>query len=107
MGQKQYKTKRLEFYNILKEVLGSNNVYFQPPSTIKMNYPCIVYSLNRFNKKLANNGIYIYTPGYTVSLISSEPDSEVIDKLISLPHSTFDRHYVSNNLNHYVFTIYF
>jgi len=34
---------RLELQEVLESLLGSRNVYFQPPLNLKMNYPCIIY----------------------------------------------------------------
>jgi len=30
---------RLELQNLLENILGSRNVYFQPPENLKLNYP--------------------------------------------------------------------
>ena len=35
-------TKQEKLGKALIELLGSNNVYFQPPESIKIDYPCIV-----------------------------------------------------------------
>ena len=37
-------TPRLELQDLLETVLGSQYVYFQPPATLRMRYPCIVYA---------------------------------------------------------------
>ena len=95
-------SRRTELQTLLEEILGSKNVYFQP-----MKYPAIVYSLNRIDKKSANDSSYIQKRSYTVTLIDKNPDSEFIDKISSLPLCQFDRPYKSDNLNHYVFTLYF
>ena len=42
-------SKRVDLGNKLKEILGSNNVYFQPPDNLKMVYPCIRYRLEGGN----------------------------------------------------------
>ena len=99
--------RRIEFHSLLCELLGSSNVYFQPPESIKMKYPAIVYSLNDIDTEHANNGVYLYTKQYSVTLVSKEPDSPVIDKLALLPMSMFNRSYVADNLNHTVFSIYY
>lgn len=100
-------SRRTELQTLLEEILGSKNVYFQPPDTFSMKYPAIVYSLNRIDKKSANDSSYIQKRSYTVTLIDKNPDSEFIDKISSLPLCQFDRPYKSDNLNHYVFTLYF
>ena len=48
-------SRRTELQTLLEEILGSKNVYFQPPDTVSMKYPAIVYSLNRIDKKAAND----------------------------------------------------
>ena len=98
--------RRLELHEDLCNVLGTRNVYFQPPESVKMQYPAIVYSLKDIESKFANDVAYIVTPGYEATLIVKEPDSEYVDKLLKLPYSKFDRFFRSDNLNHYRFTLY-
>jgi hypothetical protein len=98
---------RLEFEAVLKNILGSNYVYFQPPPSFKMTYPCIVYNSNGIVTKSAGNKPYLKNKRYSVSVIDSDPDSVVPDKIASLPKSYFDRHYVADNLNHDVFNVYY
>ena len=35
---------RLDLQALLEDLLGSRNVYYQPPESVKMNYPAIVYA---------------------------------------------------------------
>lgn len=97
---------RLELQTKLKELLGSKNVYYQPPASVKMEYPAIRYSKNDIIGRYADNGIYHKTTRYEVIVIDKRPDNKIIDKLLDLPHCSYDRHYTSDNLNHDVFTIY-
>lgn len=99
--------KRIEFHDILKSTLNSSNVYFQPPETIKMNYPAIVYSLSNLRNMYADNLVYIQKKAYNVILIEKNPDSETIEKLSKLPYSNFNTSYVADNLYHYSYTIYY
>ena len=46
---------RLELHEEFCNILGSRSVYFQPPASIKLNYPCIVYSISSVNKQDAND----------------------------------------------------
>lgn len=98
---------RLELHEILCEILGSRNVYFQPPENVKMKYDAIVYSLNDIDIKHANDKKYMNTKRYSVTAISKNPDSPLQDVLLTLPYCEFDRFYPSDNLNHWVFTVYF
>ena len=99
-------TSRLELHAMLVEILGSKNVYFQPPSTIKMSYPAIVYSLGNIENRRADNSVYNTNKYYELTLVTSNPDDETVNKLNGLSMCSFDRFYTSDNLNHYVFTIY-
>ena len=89
-----------------EEILGSRNVYFQPPSSVKMQYPAIVYSRKAMSNTFADNSLYKSMTTYEVILIDKKPDSEYIEKLMRLPYCGYDRHYEADNLNHDVFTIY-
>lgn len=97
---------RLELRAHLIEVLGSRNVYFQPPSSVKMKYPCIVYSLDTINTRYANNNSYFHTKRYRVTVIDKDPDSLIPERILSLPFCSFDRSFTSDNLNHWVFSLY-
>ena len=98
---------RLELQSKLEELLGSRNVYYQPPENLKMNYPAIVYSKTRPDVKRANDQIYLQKNRYEIIVISKSPDNPVIDKLIGLQYCSYDRNYVSDNLHHDVFTLYY
>lgn len=100
-------SNRTELSSILHTILGSDNVYFQPPETVKMNYPCIIYELANVNTDFANNLPYRHTKQYTVTVIDKNPDSEIPDKIAELPLCSFDRHFASDNLNHFVFRLYY
>ena len=99
-------SSRLDLHTILCEILGSRNVYFQPPSSVRMQYPAIVYSRKDIEKRSANDGAYRKLPSYEVILVDKNPDSPFVEKILDLPYCSFDRHYESDNLNHDVFTIY-
>lgn len=99
--------RRLLFHEVLCEVLGSRNVYFQPPESVKMRYPAIVYARNGIKSTYANNGVYLSQMEYSVTVIDKDPDSPIVGKVASLPTSKFNRHYEKDNLNHDVYTIFF
>lgn len=97
---------RLELHSVLQELLGSSNVYYQPPESIKMQYDAIRYSKKTIDSKYANDRKYSMIDCYEVMVISRLPDNPVIKKLLSLPYCSYDRHYVADNLHHDVLTIY-
>lgn len=90
-----------------EELLGSRNVYYNPPETLKMVYPCIRYTKKTIDVKRASNVIYTQKTCYEVIVISTRPDDPVIEKIMALPYCSYDRPYKSNNLNHDVLTLYY
>lgn len=99
--------KRIELQAILEEILGSRNVYFQPPSSVRMSYPAIVYSRKRIDNLHANNSVYMQDHSYELTVIDKDPDSEIVSRVSELLLCRFERHYKSDNLNHDVFTLYY
>lgn len=99
-------SRRLELQEIFEELLGSRNVYYQPPESIKMSYTAIKYSLSDIDTKHADNTIYSKMTKYEVIVIAKSPDDPVIEKILDLPYCSYDRHYISDNLYHDVFTLY-
>lgn len=98
---------RIDLGEYFARVVGlGKNVYFQPPSNIQMSYPAIVYHLATIDSEHANNRPYVWRRRYTVTLIDKNPESEYVDKILAIPTCAFDRFYVSDNLNHWVFVIY-
>lgn len=98
---------RLDLQTELEKILGSRNVYFQPPSSVQMKYPAIVYSRKDIEKRSADNVAYRKLPSYELILIDKNPDSKFIDPILELSYCSFDRHYEADNLNHDVFTLYY
>ena len=99
--------QRLELHTLLQGVLGSTNVYFQPPSDLAMNYPCVVYSQDNAKTEFAGNKPYSYAKRYQVTVIDRKADSLIPDKIAMLPLSNFERAFTANNLHHHVFNLYF
>ena len=103
---------RLELDENLANVLdlidpdGDRHTYFNPPSSVRIRIPAIRYSIRKLDSTFANNGRYNNRPSYEVTLIDDGPDSKYVEKIMQIPYCSFDRHYVADNLNHFVFTIY-
>lgn len=99
--------KRLLFHQELVAILGTSQVYFQPPENVRMQYPCIVYSRRTGNASYADNKTYRYTQTYDVTYISKDPDDGFIEKfMMEMPTARYDRHYTSDNLHHDNFFVY-
>lgn len=105
MGQNPIQNRRIQLHNLLVDILGSTDVYFQPPSTIKMKYPCIVYNLSDIDSRFADNIPYLHKRRYSITVIDRDPDSSIRDKMTYLENCSFERGFTSDNLYHYVFNL--
>lgn len=96
---------RLDLHTVL---LGlSDNVYFQPPPSVQMEYPCIVYHRSDRVINHANNKPYKHVKGYEVTVIDREPDGTLSDSVADLPLCSFLRFFTADNLNHDVYELFF
>ena len=99
---------RLELHEEFCNILGSRNVYFNPPDNVTMKYDAIKYSLSKLDVKHANNRMYLGTNGYQVITIERKTDSPLRETLLNhFKLITWERSYVSNNLIHNVYQIYY
>lgn len=100
--------------DILREVIGmpypdgKNHCYFEPPSNIKMNYPCIIYHISKALDDFADGLRYRSYNGYTVTVIDVNPDSKIPKKLReTLKYCQSDRSYTVDGLHHFVHDVYY
>ena len=95
---------RLELHELLLKTIGNGNVYYQPPESFKMAYPCIVYSRTAIDPLRADDEAYVKRHRYLVTHIGRDPDDCVIENLADIRGFSYDRHFVSDGLHHDVFT---
>lgn len=98
---------RLDLQSKLEALLGNRNVYYQPPASLKMKYPAIRYDKSNISSRYANNAKYSNFTQYELIVIDNHPDNEVINKILELPLTSYERHYTADNLHHDVITIYY
>lgn len=99
---------RLKLHEELCELLGSRNVYFQPPASVMMRYDAIRYSLAEPDLKRANDTAYLKTNQYDGVVITYDPDTTIPDAMLEhFEMCSLGKPYVADNLNHYPFTIYY
>lgn len=94
----------------LEDILGSSNVYFQPPESKKINYPCIRYDYSSTATRRASNVLYKADNRYTIYYITKKPalSTDIPQKILRrFPMCQHDQHYISDNLHHDVFTLYY
>lgn len=100
--------RRLELQTELEELLGTRNVYFQPPESKKLTYPCIIYNRRTFHLQQANNYNYLSKDCYDVTIIYRDPDSDLPQNMLNkFSYCAHNRKFVADNLYHDVFTLYY
>ncbi len=100
---------RLQLQHELETILGSRNVYFQPPENFKIKYPCFVYHMVPGDTRYANNLMYMHTARYTIKYITQE--AETLDFVRTVLRSfnlcSHSQSYTSDGLYHEVFDLYY
>lgn len=100
--------RRLRLQALLEAIPGVAGVYFQPPETIKMEYPAIRYSLDNYWGRRADNKRYLGKKRYNLIVIDYDPDSIIPDQVIqAFEYCSLDRWYKGDNLNHWSLTLYY
>lgn len=94
-------------HDLLVGILGSSNVYYQPPPNVKMKYPCIVYNREGSDTLRADNALYRHKKRYQLTYIDSTSNERVTDELERLQYCSFDNKFVVDNLYHTYLTLYY
>lgn len=99
---------RITFRDRLQDIVGEDvKLYFQPPESVKLTFPCIVYEISDVEIQKADNYPYIAHKQYTVTVIDKNPDSDIyINILNGFEYASFNRAFKSDNLNHFTLSIY-
>lgn len=99
--------RRLQLHDELLSIF-KKNVYYQPPESIKLSYPCLIYNLSSGNNVNADNMVYLFNRRYDCVYITRDPDHTFIESVLNhFAHATYDRRFVKDNLYHDNFTIYY
>lgn len=100
--------KRLILHEKFCSLLESRNAYFQPPTNIKLQYPCIIYKRKRIDAKHADNVKYLMMDCYDVTLITKDPDSPLPKELLEeFPYISQSSHTTTDNLHHDYYTLFY
>lgn len=99
---------RLELHEKLCALLGTYHTYFQPPESIKLSYPCLVYSRNADYANRANNRLYMYEHNYQLTYITDDAETDMPMRILSeFPKCRYERMFVLDNLYHHIFNLYY
>ena len=95
-----------DLLHMLRQAVQHDRVYFQPPENLKIVYPAIVFHLSKIEIDRASDVPYKGAKEYSVTLITKDPEPDVIDEILKIPYSSLDTTYISDGMNHFVFTVY-
>lgn len=93
---------RLTLQSKLEEILGSRNVYYNPPENQKMNFPCIVYNRSYIEPIHADNTAYLDYTTYKITVVSKDPDHFAIKAILDLPMTKYSANFVKSGFYHNV-----
>lgn len=91
---------------LVQGAVGEVTVYITPPEITKRETPCIVLERDRGAVRFADNAPYFNARGYSLTVISLESDSDILDQVETLAWCEKNRHFISDNLHHDVYTIF-
>ena len=102
-------TSRMKLQKKLYEIANNHKfkVYFQPPATLTMSYPCIVYEYSQPLDKKADNRAYLSHMQYQVTFITKDQDTTIPREIKEkLTYCSQERIFVTDGLYHFPFTVH-
>lgn len=99
--------KRVDIQEKFKFLLGSNNVYYQPPANLKMKYPAIVYSLDGLDVKRFDNIRLINKNCFSVTHIYRNESENLVEAMLkNFEYISFDNRSIVDGIYNDHYTIY-
>lgn len=99
---------RIELDKKLRAYYNPARVFYQPPESVKLTYPCVLYWLDSYEQRFADDKTYLGKCRYHLRFITKDPDDErILGVLSHLQLIKLDNFYTADNLNHYDYTVYF
>lgn len=98
---------RLDMQEHLQRLLGSKNVYFQPPEGMRISYPAFVYDHARRADRFANGSRYLKRRSYYVQYISQTYDEAFVENILDQEYCAFDKYFAKDDLYHFNFTMFY
>ncbi len=100
--------KRLQLEKELIEILGTDNVIFQPSGSSRLSYPCILYSRAGYKTEQADNRNYTICQKYDITVIYKDPDESISKRILEhFEMCSSGRTYKADNLYHDTLTLYY
>ena len=106
----EHKYRWEELRDKLYLVHNTENVYYDPPTGITMEFPCFRFELNNYDIRRADNKAYAMKPRWAVTYITRDIEEieDVAKEMLDIfQYCNFDTSYRADNLQHAVFNLYF
>lgn len=82
--------------------------YFQPPSNVKLEYPCIIYRKSGIDTIKANNKNYSMQSVYQLTVIDRDPASLIPEHILeTFTMCNVDTTATTDNLHHTYLTLFY
>ena len=99
---------RLFLHEELCNLLGSRYVYFQPPESVKLTYPCIIYNKANVVTRYADDCHFLDFNRYDLTIISKDPEFDLSERIMKhFKYCSINRRFVNDNLYHDVLELYY
>jgi len=96
---------------VLQELLsglpGVTEAYFQKPGNLTLVPPYIVYEIDSEYVARADDIVFAHWNRYTVTVVVRDQDSPIPGMVRNLPFASFNRRFISGQLYHFVYNLYF
>lgn len=99
--------RRLDLQMQLEALCSPYMVYYQPPESFRLDFPCAVYRRSDVDMEYANNHGYILTERYELTWLHLDPDDGMVERLLnSLSCVSYARQFALNGVYHDVMYAY-
>lgn len=106
----EHKYRWEELRDKLYLIHNTENVYYDPPNGITMEFPCFRFELNNYDIRNADNRAYTQKARWAITYITrdvEEIEDVAKEMLDNFKYCHFDTSYRAENLQHAVFNLYF
>ena len=99
--------KRVVLHNAMITLMADPTlkIIYTPHDNMNIQYPCIVYELDRLGRTSSNNELYAMSHTYKVTFMSLIPGDKRAFNLLKLPGSLHIDTLVHNNIVNVIFRI--
>ena len=100
--------RRTKLLREIKQFVNGPNVYFQPPESVKLTYPCVICSYDDTLSIYADDKCYQKFHIYRLLVVDKNPDSKFPGLITDhFSYASPGRPYISDGLYHFPITLHY